>query len=113
MVTSSHKFMNLLSRRLCSTRAILHLPKSNVYRFGDSNTAKPVFKQLEWNIRDGESWAVVGASSKSLIVQVSQPLPSSLHKQRNERRIALNWRSQNISTATKWLIPISEWKRYP
>ncbi|KLO15145.1 P-loop containing nucleoside triphosphate hydrolase protein [Schizopora paradoxa] len=43
-----------------SNQTILNIPKANVYRFGDPNKASPVFKDLEWTIRDGESWAIVG-----------------------------------------------------
>ncbi|KAL5531887.1 hypothetical protein ACEPAF_5450 [Sanghuangporus sanghuang] len=39
---------------------IIHIPRANVYRFGQANTNQPVFRDLEWTVRDGESWAVVG-----------------------------------------------------
>ncbi|KAL5504555.1 hypothetical protein ACEPAH_7216 [Sanghuangporus vaninii] len=39
---------------------IIHIPRANVYRFGQANTNQPVFRNLEWTVRDGESWAVVG-----------------------------------------------------
>ena len=51
---------------------ILRIPKANVFRFGDGNTATPVFEGLEWAIRDGESWAIVGpaGNEKSLLLEV-------------------------------------------
>ncbi|KAG6873130.1 hypothetical protein C0995_002504 [Termitomyces sp. Mi166 len=41
----------------------VHIPKSNVYRFGDSNTASPVFRDLSWTIHENEAWAVVGSGA--------------------------------------------------
>jgi ABC-type molybdenum transport system ATPase subunit/photorepair protein PhrA len=62
-----------LWRRLHSTcSTVLHLPRVNVYKFGDGDAARPVFKDFKWTIRDGENWAVVGASSKSSMIQVSR-----------------------------------------
>jgi ABC-type molybdenum transport system ATPase subunit/photorepair protein PhrA len=77
---------HLLFRRLYSTRSrsILHLPKANVYKFGDGDAARPVFRQLEWSILDGENWAVVGASSKSSVVKVSQLLLLRIQQQWGE-----------------------------
>lgn len=49
--------------RAATQNAILHIPKANVYRFGDPNNARPVFQDLQWTINDGESWAVVGSGS--------------------------------------------------
>ena len=54
-------------------RAILHIPKANVYRFGDSDHSVPVFKDLEWTVTEGQSWAVVGpaGNEKSMLFDVS------------------------------------------
>ncbi|KIJ51232.1 hypothetical protein M422DRAFT_223702 [Sphaerobolus stellatus SS14] len=38
---------------------ILHIPSASVYPFSASNPNKAAF-QLNWTIRDGESWAIVG-----------------------------------------------------
>ncbi|KAH0829066.1 P-loop containing nucleoside triphosphate hydrolase protein [Lanmaoa asiatica] len=47
-----------------STENILvHIPKSNVYRFGDSNIAAPVFRDLDWTVKEGQNWAVIGRGS--------------------------------------------------
>ncbi|TDL22910.1 P-loop containing nucleoside triphosphate hydrolase protein [Rickenella mellea] len=43
-----------------SQQCVLHLPKATVYRFGESNKATPVFRDLDWKISEGESWAIVG-----------------------------------------------------
>ena len=53
---------------------VLHVPKANVYRFGDSNNSRPVFCDLQWTVKDGESWAVVGSGSgqKTALFQVSE-----------------------------------------
>ena len=53
---------------------VLHIPKANVYRFGDPDNAPPVFRDLQWTVKDGESWAVVGSGSgqKTALFQVSE-----------------------------------------
>jgi ABC-type molybdenum transport system ATPase subunit/photorepair protein PhrA len=57
-----------------SQNTVLHIPTANVYRFGDPNNARPVFSDLQWTVKDGESWAVVGSGSgeKSALFQVSE-----------------------------------------
>ncbi|KAF8058664.1 P-loop containing nucleoside triphosphate hydrolase protein [Lyophyllum atratum] len=54
-----------IQRHYTTSRAspIIHVPKSNVYHFGDPNTAPPVFRDLEWTVREDESWAVIGSGS--------------------------------------------------
>ena len=51
---------------------IVHVPKANVYRFGDSNNARPVFTDIEWTIHNDEAWAVIGSGSgeKAALFQV-------------------------------------------
>ena len=48
---------------------VIHIPKADVFRFGDTKASDAIFKDLEWIMKDGESWAVVGAtpSSKSAL----------------------------------------------
>ncbi|KAG2087721.1 P-loop containing nucleoside triphosphate hydrolase protein [Suillus cothurnatus] len=57
-----------LKLRLYSDRAaansIVQISRSNIYRFGDPNFAAPVFRDVEWTIDEGESWAVIGTGSK-------------------------------------------------
>jgi ABC-type molybdenum transport system ATPase subunit/photorepair protein PhrA len=55
--------------RLYSTAPIIHIPKANIYCFGDSNSAKPVFGGFEWTVNEHESWAVMG-SGKTALFQV-------------------------------------------
>ncbi|KAJ6626720.1 P-loop containing nucleoside triphosphate hydrolase protein [Mycena sp. CBHHK59/15] len=42
---------------------VLHIPKANVYRFGDHNRATPLFRDLAWTVQKHESWAVIGTGS--------------------------------------------------
>ncbi|KAF5354357.1 hypothetical protein D9758_010757 [Tetrapyrgos nigripes] len=42
---------------------LINIPKANVYRFGDVGSSSPVFRDLEWVVREGESWAIVGSGS--------------------------------------------------
>lgn len=66
---------NLHGTRLLSTRArsVLSINNADVFRFGDGDAATPVFSNFSWNIRDGESWCVVGAGAKSSVVEVRPP----------------------------------------
>jgi ABC-type transport system involved in cytochrome bd biosynthesis fused ATPase/permease subunit len=53
------------------TDVIVRIPASNVFRFGDSNKASPVFEDLEWTVNEGESWAVIGSGGqKTALLQV-------------------------------------------
>ncbi|EJD08187.1 P-loop containing nucleoside triphosphate hydrolase protein [Fomitiporia mediterranea MF3/22] len=54
----------------CDT--VVHIPRADVYRFGDGNKADPVFKELEWTVKDGENWAIVGpaGSEKSALLDM-------------------------------------------
>jgi energy-coupling factor transporter ATP-binding protein EcfA2 len=54
---------------------IIHIPKADVFRFGDTKASDAIFKDLEWTVKDGENWAVIGAtpSLKSELFRVSGP----------------------------------------
>lgn len=54
---------------------VIHIPKADVFRFGDTKASDAIFKDLKWTVKDGESWAVIGAtpSSKSELFQVGHP----------------------------------------
>jgi ABC-type molybdenum transport system ATPase subunit/photorepair protein PhrA len=63
-----------------SSDIVLHIPRANVFRFGDSNKASPVFKDLEWTVKEGENWAVIGSGwggNKTALLQVrnNSPIP--------------------------------------
>ena len=51
---------------------VIRISKSDVYRFGDGNNSQPVFRNLEWTVNEGESWAIVGAAGqeKSELLEV-------------------------------------------
>lgn len=68
----------LSSSRLLHTSAgcssyVVRIPNANVYRFGDSDVARPVLRAVDWTVRMGESWAVVGSgiSGKTALLEVS------------------------------------------
>ncbi|KAG6828294.1 hypothetical protein H0H92_008454 [Tricholoma furcatifolium] len=42
---------------------LIHIPKANIYRFGDSNNASPIFRDLSWTVHEDEAWAVIGSGS--------------------------------------------------
>jgi ABC-type molybdenum transport system ATPase subunit/photorepair protein PhrA len=53
---------------------IVRIPNANVYRFGDPDGARPVLRAVDWTVREGESWAVVGsgAGEKTALLEVSR-----------------------------------------
>lgn len=54
---------------------VIHIPKADVFRFGDTKASDAIIKDLEWTVKDGESWAIIGAtpSTKSALFHVSHP----------------------------------------
>lgn len=51
-------------RRYLGSATVVSIPKADVYRFGDANaTSTPVFRDLDWTVKEGESWAVIGLAS--------------------------------------------------
>ncbi|KAK0505745.1 P-loop containing nucleoside triphosphate hydrolase protein [Armillaria luteobubalina] len=51
-------------RRFLTSATVVSIPKADVYRFGDANaTSTPVFRDLDWTVKEGESWAVIGFAS--------------------------------------------------
>ncbi|KAG9221362.1 hypothetical protein CCMSSC00406_0009939 [Pleurotus cornucopiae] len=60
---------------------------ANIHRFGQPNSAAPVFRDVHWTVSEGENWAVVGSASgeKATLFQtllghlrISPPPPTSL-----------------------------------
>jgi hypothetical protein len=51
---------------------VVRIPTANIYRFGDPNNARPVLRAVDWTVREGESWAVVGsgAGEKTALLEV-------------------------------------------
>jgi ABC-type molybdenum transport system ATPase subunit/photorepair protein PhrA len=57
-----------------ASSSIVRIPNANVYRFGDPDGARPVLRAVDWTVREGESWAVVGsgAGENTALLEVSQ-----------------------------------------
>ena len=53
---------------------VVRIPNANVYRFGDPDGARPVLRAVDWTVREGETWAVVGSGTgeKTALLEVSQ-----------------------------------------
>ncbi|KAH7911329.1 P-loop containing nucleoside triphosphate hydrolase protein [Hygrophoropsis aurantiaca] len=59
-----HSFLHRrYSSQNVNKTVIVRIPQANIYRFGDSNIAAPVFREVDWTINEGESWAVIGSGS--------------------------------------------------
>ena len=52
---------------------VLDIDNANVYKFGDANNARPIFRKLSWKIHEGEGWAIIGTagSDKASLIEVS------------------------------------------
>lgn len=68
----SAKFCRTIHKQHNAQSVIVHIPKSNVFRFGDSNNASPIFRDLEWTVNEGENWAIISmsGSQKAVLFQV-------------------------------------------
>lgn len=53
---------------------VVRITNSNIYCFGDPDGARPVLRAVDWTVREGESWAVVGsgAGGKTALLEVSE-----------------------------------------
>jgi ABC-type transport system involved in cytochrome bd biosynthesis fused ATPase/permease subunit len=82
MVT--RQLLRLQHTSAAHTSYVVRIPNANVYRFGDPDGARPVLRAVDWTVREGESWAVVGsgAGEKTALLEVSERelsiLPTSL-----------------------------------
>lgn len=64
----------MVARQLSSY--VVRIPKANIYRFGDSDRTRPVLSGVDWTVREGESWAVVGsgAGEKTALLEVKRDI---------------------------------------
>ena len=68
-LAARHTGLLLLYQTRCHTTdaskdaTLIHIPKANVYRFGDGNHAPPALRDLEWTVKPGENWAVIGSGT--------------------------------------------------
>jgi ABC-type molybdenum transport system ATPase subunit/photorepair protein PhrA len=46
---------------------VLNLQDATVFKFGDADPSKALFRDLNWTIKEGEGWAVTGTQKKALI----------------------------------------------
>jgi hypothetical protein len=52
---------------------VIHIPKASVYCFGDGKHAQPLFRDVAWTVKEGESWAVIGSGGggeKTIVFEV-------------------------------------------
>ena len=78
-IAFAHRAYTSDSNSSQDARTVIQIPRANVYRFGQANTNQPVFKDLEWTVKENESWAVVGpaGSEKSDLMNVCMKLDSN------------------------------------
>jgi len=67
------RLIGLGMRATAEASCVVRIPNANVYRFGDPDGARPVLRAVDWTVREGESWAVVGsgAGEKTTLLEVS------------------------------------------
>ena len=73
------RLLSLGLRATADASCVVRIPNANVYRFGDPNGARPILRAVDWTVREGESWAVVGsgAGEKTALLEVSKGKPTS------------------------------------
>ena len=116
-------FNSLGLRATAEASCVVRIPNANVYRFGDPDGARPVLRAVDWTVRDGESWAVVGsgAGEKTTLLEVSQfsrmtrSLPATcLHvlcfppldmPAIYGHRVDPAWEHEDIPLSTRWAPP--------
>ncbi len=71
MVTRLLRFQHSTA---ASSSYVVRIPNANVYRFGDPDGTRPALQAVDWTVREGESWAVVGsgAGGKRALLEVSE-----------------------------------------
>ena len=117
-------FNSLGLRATAEASCVVRIPNANVYRFGDPDGARPVLRAVDWTVRDGESWAVVGsgAGEKTTLLEVSQfsrmtrSLPATflhvlcfppLDIVIYGRRVDPAWELEDIPLSTWWASPVA------
>ncbi|KAF5346859.1 hypothetical protein D9756_010558 [Leucocoprinus leucothites] len=64
MLVVRYKPASITFLRAYSTKPIIHIPKSSsIHPFGDPSNRLPVLRDVEWQVNEGEAWAVMSASS--------------------------------------------------
>ncbi|KIK66250.1 hypothetical protein GYMLUDRAFT_929332 [Collybiopsis luxurians FD-317 M1] len=61
---------------------MFHIPKASVYRFGDGKYAQPLFRDVAWTVKEGESWAVVGSGAEERRLSFSRPSSAAIEYHR-------------------------------
>lgn len=122
-------FNSLGLRATAEASCVVRIPNANVYRFGDPDGARPVLRAVNWTVREGESWAVVGsgAGEKTTLLEVSRfsflnvppilALPATyLHVLCSPpldmpviygRRVDPAWEHAGIPLSTWWASPVA------
>ncbi|KDQ12000.1 hypothetical protein BOTBODRAFT_113519 [Botryobasidium botryosum FD-172 SS1] len=47
--------------------SVISIPRADIYRFGEAHPSPPLFKDVEWEVKDGQTWAVVGPEKTALL----------------------------------------------
>ncbi|CAE6481107.1 unnamed protein product [Rhizoctonia solani] len=46
---------------------VVNVPHSNIYRFGDGQRAVPALREVQWTIKEGESWVIIGSQRNDVV----------------------------------------------
>ncbi|CAE6396045.1 unnamed protein product [Rhizoctonia solani] len=46
---------------------VVNVPRSSIYRFGDGQRAIPALREVEWKVREGESWIITGSQRNDVV----------------------------------------------
>ena len=92
----------MVARQLSSY--VVRIPKANIYRFGDSDRTRPVLAGVEWTVREGESWAVVGsgAGEKTALLEVKRDIHHSSTIPVYALYTDTTWKHAHIPASSWW-----------
>ncbi|KAF8706603.1 P-loop containing nucleoside triphosphate hydrolase protein, partial [Rhizoctonia solani] len=46
---------------------VVNVPRSNIYRFGDGQRAVPALRDVQWSVKEGESWVITGNQRNDIV----------------------------------------------
>ncbi|CAE6473154.1 unnamed protein product [Rhizoctonia solani] len=86
---SSFRNLRRCPPSLCSIRhlssLVVHVPQSNIYRFGDGQRAVPALNEVQWTVKEGESWIITGDQRNDVVemllghTRITPPPPDGLY----------------------------------
>ncbi|KDN47894.1 hypothetical protein RSAG8_03314, partial [Rhizoctonia solani AG-8 WAC10335] len=64
---------------------VVNVPHSSIYRFGDGQKAIPTLRDVQWTVKEGESWIITGSQRNDVVemllghTRITPPPPDGLY----------------------------------